>query len=78
VRAIDDTPAWLSAGGTDGHVVLADLKYGVAPPTNFALGGQVSAVWDRELSLLQLGQKSAADTAKKITARVNAILARRE
>jgi hypothetical protein len=78
VRAIDDTPAWLSAGGTDGHAVLADLTYSVAPPTNFALGAQVSAVWDQELSPVQRGQESAADAAMRITTRVNAILARTE
>jgi multiple sugar transport system substrate-binding protein len=78
LRAIDETPAWLRFGGTDGHVVLDDLNYGVAPPTNFALGAQVSAVWDQELSLVQLDQESAADAAKKITTRVRAILARRE
>ena len=78
LRAIDDTPTWLGFGGTGGHVVLADLKYGVAPPTNFALGAQVSAVWDQELSLVQLGWESAAEAAKKTTTQVNAILSRRE
>jgi multiple sugar transport system substrate-binding protein len=78
VRAVDETTTWLRAGSTDGHAVLADLKYGVAPPTNFALGAQVSAIWDRELARVQLGEESAATAAHTITAQAHALLVQRE
>jgi multiple sugar transport system substrate-binding protein len=75
VRSVDESPAWLHFGNSSGQIALDDLKNGSLPPVNYANGDQVENTWNQELSLVQLGQETAASAVKKLVPKINSILA---
>jgi multiple sugar transport system substrate-binding protein len=75
VRSVDEEPAWLHYGNSNGQIALDELKNGSLPPINYANGDQVENTWNQELGLVQLGQETAAQAVKKLVPKINAILA---
>jgi len=66
VKEITASDDWLNYGGeehrVDNELILAQLEYTVAPPTNFGDGSAVENIWDAQFDLVIVGQQDV-DTA---------------
>jgi ABC-type glycerol-3-phosphate transport system substrate-binding protein len=75
IKAVAESDAWISYGGSSGQIILDALSFSQAPPVNFGNANEAENIWDQEFGLVIAGEKSVADAAASICAQIAPVLA---
>jgi multiple sugar transport system substrate-binding protein len=75
IKAVAESDAWTSYGGSSGQIILDALSFSQAPPVNFGNANEAENIWNQEFGLVIAGEKTVADAVASICSQIAPVLA---